>query len=1038
MKIHFCVFTDAIGAHLKPAMTSMYNIGVVDLAYYAPQTLQGANSLADVEALVASDLGKALQTFLNIPDLSDRELKVDAFPLPVDEDSITRPGNLDRLKYRFWELVANADLALSSHIVVSASPGDDGPIRFSPPMSCLVASPWVTVLSLHAALIANFVVGMVVQVEIGGNSVIECVIDEIDEPRLRLSNLEPGLQGATAQIVGAIVPDPYRIVRMHTFQVWRSEMNGVAFDAVDADSATPSVRLLEGVVRGHVAIRGSDARGSLAIVVRRDDGVFGKVAGPGGFDLMEITFVVPFPTDPVVVVHAANAGSAPLDGATYCRSNHQGFTLGFAPGKLLPGDGDVLVWNYQVGGAGAEDTGDPRGSSVPSSMLDFNERLYRLLYEPIDPGLNIMTMDEVRANFLAHPERVSSVRDIALRTTRSFDVTHIATSLSFAAGACIAFEAPHGGSIVGMVTEDRMYTVPTRYGDRLVPTFATVQGMIASTAADSVGRIVCTSLTTGSGAITCGAISCDSISASGAIRGDHIASGGDIEIVSDAPARSLTFAHDGHTDAWISHLRSPDGTGVLEIGADSRSGDRDLVAVSCQLEARGGIDALTSSIETTGTVRSGQLYAGAISVNTLQVDGRLDAGITHTGHLVTPIGEIGELTATGQILAQSGIDAGSAGIVSTGPVSCGHVDASSLTVGSLTVSGVTRADATFVASLDADDGAITTRGDLRARTATFEDVSAGAATISSVHANSSDIAASVSDTIRVRDELVCEGPAHVESIDCGDGAMSTRGGLTAGSVLVDGDVTISAATERRIAFGDDARGSEIRYSMQGAPVLELSTFDAQSPDGQTDASIRVRGHDAVVLEAGEEVRVETDLRVCGSLDVSTVDDTPIASGGVNSTRVSLDEVPMIYRGAFDVPVVAQGDLAHVIVLDGSSMGLPNASFFSGKLAAYMCIESGYVVTSVDVVGAYDTRNHLTTEIGNELKTSYINTDGSGSACDFSIKKSGGVLLDPDGGTAFISTDGRFANFEITRCDTPGRLNWTFTNGLFPAQGGTFY
>ena len=453
--------------HLKTAMGPR-RVGPVELVYFAPHVLHEVSDALGLESLLSSEIAVSLEKYLNTPELPERELDVFALTLQSDgPGSDVGAANLDRYRFLLRELVADADLALASPVVYSASPSEASVLRFTPNLEFRIDYPWAIASSLNAALVTNLSEGMTVIVDTPVRGQSECVIEAIEGTSLLLAGLDPGTEGEESTIVyitGVLVADPLRVGRMRAFGNWRSIENGTAALQATADANTPAVALGAGA-KGLVTLTGSDDVGTITLAVR------GLQPNAKGEVIADVRFDAPYAALPMVFLYPANADARSLP-VPYADTSVFGFRVLMPRGERSLTDSGVYAWSYKV----LDRTPDSRGGRQ-AIVTEFNESLYRLLYTPEDPSLALKTLDETRQDHLAHPGRVSSVYDLALRGMRRCDITQVMNTLAIAHGAVLVFESPLGGAIAGVVDSSNA-ALDTQQGDRLLPTFAAVREMI--------------------------------------------------------------------------------------------------------------------------------------------------------------------------------------------------------------------------------------------------------------------------------------------------------------------------------------------------------------------------------------------------------------------------------------------------------------------------------------------------------------------------------------------------------------------------------
>jgi hypothetical protein len=418
--------------------------------------------------MLSSDVAVSLERFLNTPDLPERELDVFALSHEFDgAGSDVAAQNLDRFRFRLWELAADADMAIASTVVYSASPSEPSVLGLTPNLEFRIDFPWAIASESNAALVANLAVGMTVVVDTPGRGQSECVIDTIDGSDLLLTGLDPGSEGdssTTVYVTGVVVADPLRVSRMRAFSDWRGVEDGTAALHATEEAKTPAVTIGVGA-NGLASLAGSDDVGTLTIAAR------GPQPNAKGEVIATITFDLPYITLPMVFLYPANADARSLP-VPYADTDVFGFRVLMPRGERSLTDSSVYAWTYKVLDRSSESPGGRR-----ALFTSFNESLYRLLYTPEDPSLAHKTLDETRQDFFKHPGRVSSVSDLALQGMRRCDITQVMNTLAIAHGAVLVFESPLGGSISGVVDASNAQ-LETQQGDRLLPTFAAVREMI--------------------------------------------------------------------------------------------------------------------------------------------------------------------------------------------------------------------------------------------------------------------------------------------------------------------------------------------------------------------------------------------------------------------------------------------------------------------------------------------------------------------------------------------------------------------------------
>ena len=202
-------------------------VNAIDLVYYAPHVIRGANSEDDVQSIIDSDtssLASSLRSFLS-SDAGDRVGA--ALQLPVTDDAGSSASTLSRRKFRLWELLDDVVATQTSTFLMCAAPASPDPLALRPLVACSIQAPWITIEDPVPNIVPNFKSGNTVVLESPVSGKTRHTIDQVDGIRLLLRNSD-ALQGRdVADIVAVESTDPVRILKIQAFHDWRG--------AADAD-----------------------------------------------------------------------------------------------------------------------------------------------------------------------------------------------------------------------------------------------------------------------------------------------------------------------------------------------------------------------------------------------------------------------------------------------------------------------------------------------------------------------------------------------------------------------------------------------------------------------------------------------------------------------------------------------------------------------------------------------------------------------------------------------------------------------------------
>lgn len=202
-----------------PAADAIVN--AIDLVYYAPHVIRGANNEDDIQTIIDSDtasLASSLRSFLS-SDAGDRVGA--ALQLPVTDDAGSSVSALSRRRFRLWELLDDVVATQSSTFLTCAAPTSPDPLALRPLVACSIQTPWVTIEDPVPNIVPNFVSGSIVVLESPVSGTTRHTIERVDGIRLLLQNSD-ALQGRdVADIVAVEATDPVRVLKVQAFHEWR-------------------------------------------------------------------------------------------------------------------------------------------------------------------------------------------------------------------------------------------------------------------------------------------------------------------------------------------------------------------------------------------------------------------------------------------------------------------------------------------------------------------------------------------------------------------------------------------------------------------------------------------------------------------------------------------------------------------------------------------------------------------------------------------------------------------------------------------------